>query len=114
MIGETCCTSARQTLSGVTLGAPQFAKDETTGMLGRVPGHPDVGDNVVIYAGATILGGDTVIGHDAVIGNVWLIHLVPPGSKVYNRTPKPIVDPAIRVKTTTTSNGQSPQPNFLT
>ena len=54
--------------------------------------HPDVEDNVVIYAGATILGGDTVIGHDSVIGgNVWLIHSVPPGSKVYNQTPKPMI-----------------------
>ena len=94
VIGETCRIGRRVKLyQGVTLGALSFAKDETTGMLVKgTKRHPDVGDNVVIYAGATILGGDTVIGHDAVIGgNVWLIHSVPPGSKVYNRTPKPIV-----------------------
>ena len=94
VIGETCRIGRRVKLyQGVTLGALSFAKDETTGMLAKgTKRHPDVGDNVVIYAGATILGGDTVIGHDAVIGgNVWLIHSVPPGSKVYNRTPKPIV-----------------------
>ena len=54
--------------------------------------HPDVEDNVIVYAGATILGGDTVIGHDSVIGgNVWLIHSVPPFSKVYNAQPSPLV-----------------------
>jgi len=47
---------------------------------------------VIIYAGATILGGTTVIGHDSVIGaNVWLIHSVAPGSKVYNQEPKPLI-----------------------
>ena len=48
--------------------------------------HPDVGNNVVIYAGATVLGGDTVIGDGSVIGgSVWLTHSVPAGSKVYNK-----------------------------
>ena len=53
-----------------------------------------VENRVIIYAGATILGGATVIGHDSIIGaNVWLIHSVPPGSKVYNQTPKPVIRP---------------------
>jgi len=44
---------------------------------------------VVVYAGATILGGDTVIGRDSVIGgNVWLIHSVPPKTKVMIEAPK--------------------------
>jgi serine O-acetyltransferase len=96
VIGETCRIGRRVKLyQGVTLGALSFAKDEATGMLVKgVKRHPDVEDNVVIYAGATILGGDTVIGHDSVIGgNVWLIHSVPPGSKVYNQTPKPVIRP---------------------
>jgi len=77
---------------GVTLGALSFAKDETGALIKGVKRHPDVEDNVVIYAGATILGGDTVIGRDTVIGgNVWLTHSVPPGSKVYNRTPAPVI-----------------------
>jgi serine O-acetyltransferase len=94
VIGETCRIGRRVKLyQGVTLGALSFAKDESTGILVKgTKRHPDVEDNVVIYAGATILGGDTVIGHDAVIGgNVWLIHSVPPGSKVYNQTPKPVI-----------------------
>ena len=91
VIGETCCIGAHVKLyQGVTLGALSFAKDETGILVKGNKRHPDVEDNVVIYAGATILGGDTVIGHDSVIGgNVWLIHSVPPGSKVYNQTPKP-------------------------
>ena len=94
VIGETCRIGRRVKIyQGVTLGALSFAKDEVTGMLVKgIKRHPDVEDNVVIYAGATILGGDTVIGHDSVIGgNVWLIHSVPPGSKVYNQTPKPMI-----------------------
>lgn len=96
VIGETCRIGQHVKLyQGVTLGALSFAKDETTGMLVKgTKRHPDVEDNVVIYAGATILGGETVIGHDSVIGgNVWLIHSVPPGSKVYNQTPQPVIRP---------------------
>ncbi|MBQ6537239.1 MAG: hypothetical protein IJI40_10745, partial [Firmicutes bacterium] len=45
--------------------------------------HPDIGDYVVIYAGATILGGNTVIGDHCVVGgNVWLTHSLPPGETV--------------------------------
>ena len=48
--------------------------------------HPTIEDNVIIYAGSTILGGNTVIGHDTVIGgNVWLTESVPPYSRVYHR-----------------------------
>ena len=51
-------------------------------------------DNVVIYAGATILGGETTIGHDSTIGaNVWLIHSVAPRSTVYNQEPQPYIKP---------------------
>ena len=46
--------------------------------------HPDIGNNVVIYANATILGGNTKIGDGCVIGgNVWLTHSVPDGQVVY-------------------------------
>ena len=46
--------------------------------------RPNIGNRVVIYAGATILGGETVIGDDCVIGgNVWITRSVPAGSFVY-------------------------------
>ena len=61
-------------------------------MVKGVKRHPNIEDNVVIYAGATILGGDVTIGHDSVIGgNVWLVHSVPPHTTVYNAAPKPII-----------------------
>ena len=46
--------------------------------------HPTIEDDVVLYAGATILGGDTVISKGSVIGgNVWLTRSVPADSKIY-------------------------------
>ena len=92
VIGETTVIGNNVKIyQGVTLGALSFPKDESTGMLMKGhKRHPDVEDNVVIYAGATILGGDTVIGHDSEIGgNVWLMESIPPHSRVYNKPPVP-------------------------
>ncbi len=94
VIGETTVIGRNVKLyQGVTLGALSFPKDEATGMLMKGhKRHPNVEDNVVIYAGATILGGDTTIGHDSEIGgNVWLMDSIPPFSRVYNQTPFPRV-----------------------
>ena len=92
VIGETTVIGRNVKLyQGVTLGALSFPKDEATGLLMKGhKRHPNVEDNVVIYAGATILGGDTVIGHDSEIGgNVWLVESVPPRCRVYNRPSPP-------------------------
>lgn len=92
VIGETSVIGSNVKIyQGVTLGALSFDKDPVTGLLVKgVKRHPNVEDNVVIYAGATILGGNTVIGHDSVIGgNVWLKDSVPPCTCVYNRPPAP-------------------------
>ena len=92
--GETCVIGRNVKLyQGVTLGAKSFAKDPDTGALVKgIKRHPNVEDNVVIYAGATILGGDTTIGHDSEIGgSVWLISSVPPNSRVYNHPPAPVI-----------------------
>jgi len=93
VIGETCIIGNNVKIyQGVTLGAKSFALDEHGKPVKGVKRHPDIQDNVVIYAGATILGGDTVIGHDSIIGgNVWLTHSVPPYSKVYNSQPSPTI-----------------------
>jgi serine O-acetyltransferase len=79
VIGETAVLGARVRIyQGVTLGAARVNKG-----LQSVKRHPTVGDHVVIYANATILGGDTVIGHSSRIGgNVWLTRSVPPYSVV--------------------------------
>jgi serine O-acetyltransferase len=80
VIGETTEIGNHVKLyQGVTLGA--LSVDKTDAEKKR---HPTIEDNVVIYAGATILGGETVIGHDSTIGgNVWLTRSVPPFSKIY-------------------------------
>ena len=94
VIGETCVIGKNVKLyQGVTLGALSFDKDPETGALVKgIKRHPNVEDNVVIYAGATILGGETTIGHDSEIGgNVWLKESVPPYSLVYNPAPSPVV-----------------------
>ena len=94
VIGETTVIGKNVKLyQGVTLGAKSFDKDPVTGALVKgIKRHPNVEDNVVIYAGATILGGDTTIGHDSEIGgSVWLISSVPPNSRVYNKPPAPTI-----------------------
>ncbi len=84
VIGETTTIGRRVKLyQHVTLGAKSFPVLEDGTLVKGIKRHPDIGDNVVIYAGATILGGETVIGDGAVIGgNVWLTHSVPAGAVV--------------------------------
>jgi serine O-acetyltransferase len=93
VIGETCVIGNRVKIyQGVTLGAKSFTVDEHGNPVKGVKRHPNIENNVIIYAGATILGGDTVIGHDSIIGgNVWLTSSVPPYSIVYNSQPSPII-----------------------
>lgn len=86
VIGETTVIGEHVKLyQGVTLGAKSFPADENGNPIKGIRRHPHIGNNVIIYAGATILGGDTVIGDNCVIGgNVWLTHSVAPGSVVYS------------------------------
>ncbi len=81
VIGETAVIGDNVKMyQGVTLGATFVDKD-----LQGKQRHPRIEDNVILYAGCTILGGGTVIGHDSVIGgNVWLTESVPPHTKVYH------------------------------
>jgi len=79
VIGETAVVGRRVRLyQGVTLGALVVSK-----ALRSRKRHPTIGDDVVVYAGATILGGDTVVGARSRIGgNVWLTRSVPADSVV--------------------------------
>ena len=83
VIGETAVIGERVRLyQAVTLGAKRFPTDAEGTLQKGLPRHPLVEDDVVIYAGATILGRVT-IGRGSVIGgNVWLTRSVPPGSNV--------------------------------
>ncbi len=79
VIGESAVIGNRVKLyQGVTLGALSVSKSMASSKR-----HPTIEDDVIIYAGSTILGGNTVIGHDSIIGgNVWLTESVPPFSMV--------------------------------
>jgi serine O-acetyltransferase len=83
VIGETAVIGQRVRLyQAVTLGAKRFPANADGTLQKGLPRHPVVEDDVVIYAGATLLGRITV-GKGAVIGgNVWLTHDVPPGARV--------------------------------
>lgn len=85
VIGETCVIGSNVRIyQGVTLGALSFRKDAEGHLVKGIKRHPNVEDDVIIYANATILGGDTVIGKGSIIGgNVWLTHSVPPGSRIF-------------------------------
>lgn len=80
VIGETTQIGDRVRIyQGVTLGALAVHK-----RLAHSKRHPTIGDDVVIYANATILGGETLVGSGSIIGgNVWLTHSVPPRSRVH-------------------------------
>jgi len=83
VIGETAVIGDNVKIyQGVTLGAPSFPKDERGRVIKGRKRHPNIEDNVTIYAGATILGNIT-IGHDSVVGgNVWLTESIPPHTKI--------------------------------
>ena len=84
VIGETTVIGENVKLyQHVTLGAKSFPVAEDGSLVKGIKRHPNIGSNVIIYAGATILGGDVYIGDGSVIGgNVWLTHSVEPGSTV--------------------------------
>ena len=83
VIGETAVIGKRVRIyQAVTLGAKRFPTDAEGNLQKGLPRHPVVEDDVVIYAGATILGRVT-LGKGATIGgNVWITDDVPPGAGV--------------------------------
>ena len=88
MIGETTEIGNNVRLyQGVTLGALSLPKKNTRSLVG-VKRHPTLGDDVIVYSGATILGGETVIGKGSIIGgNVWITESVPERTKVILSNP---------------------------
>ena len=81
VIGETAIIKDQvRVYQGVTLGALSPEHSLANSNLKR---HPTIENNVIVYAGATILG-NVVIGEDSVIGgNVWLTQSIPPQSQVF-------------------------------
>jgi serine O-acetyltransferase len=83
VIGETAVIGQRVRLyQAVTLGAKRFPLDQYGALIKGNVRHPIVEDDVVIYAGATVLGRITIGRGSTIGGNVWLTHSVPPGSNV--------------------------------
>ena len=81
VVGETTIIcNAVKLYQGVTLGALAVRKEDAA-----IKRHPTIEDNVVIYAGSTILGGETTVGNDCIIGgNTWITQSVPSFSVVYH------------------------------
>jgi serine O-acetyltransferase len=90
VIGETAEIGDNVKLyQGVTLGALSFPKDEKGNIIKGRKRHPTVGNNVIIYSGATLLGAETVIGDNVIIGgNVWLTGPVASGTKITISAPE--------------------------
>lgn len=83
VIGETAIIGERVRLyQAVTLGAKTFPADDTGALHKGLPRHPIVEDDVVIYAGATILGRVTIGKGSVIGGNIWLTRSVPAGSNI--------------------------------
>jgi serine O-acetyltransferase len=83
VIGETSVIGKRVRLyQAVTLGAKRFTESEPGVLIKGEPRHPIVEDDVVIYAGATILGRVTIGQASVIGGNVWLTQSVPARSHV--------------------------------
>ena len=83
VVGETAVIGERVRLyQAVTLGAKRLPADGQGALIKGEPRHPVVEDDVVIYAGATVLGRVTVGRGSVIGGNVWLTRSVPPGSRI--------------------------------
>jgi serine O-acetyltransferase len=83
VIGETAVIGNYVKIyQGVTLGALSVDKSKASKKR-----HPTIGDNVILYAGCTILGGETTVGRNSIIGgNVWLTESIAPFSVVYHKS----------------------------
>ena len=83
VIGETAIIGKHVRLyQAVTLGAKRFPVDEHGALVKGNLRHPIVEDDVVIYAGATILGRITIGRGSTIGGNIWLTRSVPAGSTI--------------------------------
>jgi len=83
VIGATSIVGERVRLyQAVTLGARRFPTDRSGALVRGKSRHPILEDDVIVYAGATLLGRITIGRGSVVGGNVWLTRDVPPGSRV--------------------------------
>lgn len=84
VIGATCIIGRHVTLyQGVTLGAKNFPQNEDGSLVKGIERHPILGDNVIVYANATILGRVTIGKGSIIGGNLWVVHDVPENTKLF-------------------------------
>lgn len=84
VIGATCIIGHDVTIyQGVTLGAKNFPQEEDGTLVKGIERHPILGDNVIVYANATILGRVQIGSGSVIGGNIWLTHDVPEGTKLF-------------------------------
>jgi serine O-acetyltransferase len=87
VIGETTIIGDNVRIyQAVTLGARHFPTDDEGNLIKGDARHPIVEDDVVVYAGATILGRITIGRGSTIGGNVWLTQSVAPNSVVTQAT----------------------------
>lgn len=97
VIGQTAIIGDRcRIYQGVTLGARSFEKDENGALIKSVERHPIIGDDVVIYSNATILGRITIGDRCVIGGNLWITESIPPDSIVLQAPPQNSVRPLSR------------------
>ncbi|MGY8770877.1 MAG: serine O-acetyltransferase [Pirellulales bacterium] len=108
VVGQTCEIGHHVKLyQGVTLGALSFDIDSDGNIVRGMKRHPTIGDHVVIYANATVLGGRTNVGDHSVIGSsVWLTH------SVDERTTVLLEKPRLRLRSETPDEEISEPVNF--
>lgn len=98
VIGETAIVGDRVRLyQVVTLGARSFPATEQGWLEKGLARHPIIEDDVVIYAGASLLGRITVGRGSTIGGNVWLTESVPPGSYITQARSKRVRDAPVQV-----------------
>lgn len=94
VIGATAIIGRRVRIyQGVTLGARSFPTDESGDAIKGIPRHPVIGDDVVIYSNATLLGRITVGDRAVIGGNLWVTRDVAPGERILQ---SPSADRAIK------------------
>ena len=89
VIGETTRIGDNVKIyQGVTLGALSFPKDERGRLIKGLQRHPTIGDNVTIYANATILGKITIGKGTTVGGNTFITESIAPNTIVGQKPPE--------------------------
>ena len=84
VIGATAILGHHVTLyQGVTLGAKNFPQEPDGSLVKGIARHPILGNHVVVYANATILGRVHIGDNTTIGGNLWVTHDVPADTKLF-------------------------------